>query len=54
MPWWEILDDPDLYTTQGVLLWAAVFTVVALALAFLLAFLWQRWKESKKEKSRAP
>lgn len=40
--------DPDKMTTAGMLVWAAIFTVVGLVASYFIAIGWQRWKDKGK------
>ena len=53
MAWWQFLDRPEIYTTQGVVVYSILVAVLSLAAGLGLAFLWHRWKEGQKRKRAA-
>lgn len=40
--------NPSKMDDGGMYAWAAVVTVVSLALSYVVAFAWRRWKEGRK------
>jgi hypothetical protein len=43
--------EPDRMTDTGMWIWAGILTVVGLAVAFVIAVAWQRWKDQRKPKA---